>query len=313
MSSITLLNAYQKIGAEVEGMTTSQALAHAGLTGWNQRLLEPIVMDGTTEVDHGKHRYNVADLPIAEGITGPIRKTSVLGAVLASYKPIQNEEAFLPLIDSLKDGGLAVSTVGAYDGGKAAFACFKIPTVDLGGEQIGGYLVATKRNDGGGSMKATVSKERIWCANQLSGLARKARPEISIRHTRNADPFLMQQAEVLLGLTSEWDRALAAEIERLQKVTVTKQDYIKRVVPAVLKDERPKEQGRSLTIWDRKFDELVRAWDSPVHAEGNTGWRAYSAVTEWEQHHRSSNQGMLAEAAINGRQPNTMVALAAIG
>lgn len=304
----TLLNGYQKIGAQVYGMSTSEALESAQMTGWNQRLVEPMIYDGTDLIT-SDHRFNIGDVPL--GPDGEKKKT-VLGGVLKTYKVMQNEEVLTPLIDSFRQGGMNIDTVGSFDDGKAVFAAFRLPEVNLAGENIGGYIVCTKRNDGGGAARATAVKYRIWCANQLTGIAKRTRPVVSVRHTRNADPMVMQQAEVLLGLTSEWDRELAREIERLQKVTVSKERYIKEIVPAVLAMPRPEERGRSQTIFDRKFDELVAAWSSPVHAEGNTGFRAYSAITEWEQHHRSTNQRLLAEAAINERQPATARALAVL-
>jgi len=68
MSNNTLTTGYQKLGANVWGMSTSEALESAQMTGWNQRLVEPIVMDGITEVPTD-WRFNIADVCITSAAT----------------------------------------------------------------------------------------------------------------------------------------------------------------------------------------------------------------------------------------------------
>jgi hypothetical protein len=304
MDAITLRNPYQLFGTEVpEGMTAAEALDMAGLSGWNQRLIEPIVTDGLTEYPAGKHRFNVADLPI-----GP----RVLGAVKESYRPIQNEEAFLPLLDGFQGKGLTPLILGAYDNGAASFIQFLLPdggTGTMGGDEVKSTLIVAKRNDGTGAVLGYPASERIRCANELSGIAKKNRPVISVRHTRHADPYVVQTAERLLGITEDWDGMLRREVERLASVPLTYADFLDSFVPALLGD-RPEDDGRGRTIYENKAEALADAWHSPVSPEGDTGWRAWNAVSYFEQHARTTNESRMALSVLHGRQPLTDKAMA---
>jgi hypothetical protein len=170
----------------------------------------------------------------------------------------------------------------------------------------------TKANDGSGSAKVLPVAERVACANMIPGVANKNRPVLSVRHTRNADPYVMRTAEVLLGLTADWSREVLEGIERLGRVDVSRRRFVDVLVPQLL-GERPVEKGRSQSIYDRKFDEIAGSWDSPVAVQEDTGWRAYNAVTEWEQHHRTGNQRVLTEGLLAGRTAASDRMLALLG
>lgn len=305
MSNVTLANPYQKFGYEVpEGMTAADALAEAGMTGWNQRLVQPLVMDGATEYPAGRFRFNVADLP-----TGP----RILGAVKATYRPIQIEEAFLPLMDGFAEEGLRPAVVGAYDDGAAAFIQFDLPEgkgwAEVNGDTISTTLLLTKRNDGTGAVLAFPVAERVRCANQINGIVSRKVPTIAVRHTKHADPYVAQAAERLLGITQDWETVIGNEIAELCDIEMDYRRYADEFVPTLLGD-RPEDEGRGLTIWDNKAEALVAAWYSPVAAEGDTAWRAWNAVSEWEQHHRTGNEARMARAVLHGRQPISDRALA---
>ena len=296
LSPVTLMNPYQKLGTEVpRGMSPLAALELAGMTGWNQRLAVPVVDGGAYPA--GKHRMIVADLP-----TGP----AVLGAVLDSYRPIQVEEAFVPVLDGFADGGMMPRYVGAYDNGRACYIQFDLPS---GGDLLGDGTIhtgvtLTKRNDGGGAIRAYPTTTRVACANMLNWLAQKNKAAVTVRHTRNADPHVAATVERLLGLTTDWDAEMRAEIAALEAVEVTRRQYIDQIVPVLVGPE-PEEIGRSLTIWTRKRAELVGAWAHPTNPGGDTAWNAYNAVTVWEQHERQGTDERKALAVLHGSQPMT--------
>ena len=308
MGAVTMLNSYQEFGWDVPaGMSTADALAEAGLTGWNQRMVEPVVMVESGTADTAGLMCNVADLPGRDGTRRPV----VLGATGKAYKPIQVEDALTPLMDGWVERGLRCETLGSYNGGRNVYAVFTLPS-DAGiavDDDVLFRALTTKANDGTGAVRVIPVAERVACANMIPGLARKSRPMLSVRHTRSADPYVMQTAEVLLGLTADWSKALLGEVRRLEKVQVSRSMFVDRLLPEVL-GARPEEKGRSQTIYDRKFDELVAAWGSPVAVSERNGWRAYNAVTEWEQHHRSGSQRVLTEALLAGRSSTSDAMLA---
>jgi hypothetical protein len=305
-STITpvLTSAYQKFGTGIpEGTSALEALEAAGMTGWNQRLVVPEIVEGGIRYPAGGLRVNVADTPI-----GP----RVMGVVKEGYRPIQIEEAFLPLMDGFGNYGLQPMVVGAWDDGRAAYIQFRVPGSSTGSaDPISTTLLVTKRNDGTGAVRAYPVAERVACANQIDGIAKSHRVVVAVRHTRHADPYVTQTAERLLGLVNDWDEILRTEIEHLQRIPVSYADFADRIVPAVL-GERPEEEGRGQTIYDNKFAAIVDSWSSPVAAEGDDAWRAWNAFSEWEQHHRTTAEARMARAVLADRQPLSDRALAVL-
>jgi len=304
MSANTLMNPYQMFGTTIPaGMTTADALEYTGISGMRQRVLKPHLTDADgLPIDMGDIRINVGDVPL--GDNGD-RIPTALGAVKKGYQPFQYEAVLGTVTDGFGEFGVTPKIMGMWAGGRAAYAVYDLPSgaeVTVGGDLVLRHIVAATRADGAGAAKAFLTAERASCANMINSLFADGKRLVSIRHTRNADPRLMEQVEVLLGLAEDWDAGLAREITELQEQTVTRRQYADVVVPALL-GERPDEKGRSQTIFDRKFEELVASWSSPVAAEGETAWRAYNAVTEHEQHHRSRNQRVMAEATLSGRTP----------
>lgn len=114
-----------------------------------------------------------------------------LGIVSDRYRPIQN----LALADALDRGihaaqqagnaaaagvGGAVSA-GTWNGGRRIYC-----RLDLGGQNIAGcdpvrrHAIVTAAHDGTGSVKVTPVSIRLFCANQIPGIAKKG---LRLRHT----------------------------------------------------------------------------------------------------------------------------------
>jgi hypothetical protein len=296
----TLLNPYQAMGTEIpNGMSVEEAWEYTQTGGYNVRLMKPVLMDEDGTIDVGDHRLIVGDVPSEKDGS---RVKTVLGASKKGYGCFQWEQLSQPWVSALDGEGVKLTHMGAHDGGRAMYAAFDLPNGTMFGGEIRQFLLLKTRHDGSGSAVAAVVDERTWCANMINMLLRKGKNVISLRHTRNADPYLMQQVEVILGISEQWQADLAREVRELQSQPVTRKQFTSVVIPGVL-GERPTEKGRSQSIFDRKFDEIAAAWYSPVAAEGDTAWRAYNAITEHEQHRRTSNVRRMAEATAAGRVP----------
>lgn len=299
-NTISLHNVYQKIGTPIpEGMIPSEALQYAGLAGWDQRTVTPTVLAGTEFVDVGNARVLIADIPQKDGTVKP----TLLGhGITSQYTPIQHEEAYLPVLDGFGEAGLVPDTMGAWNNGRRSYALFRLPEgrgeVRTSEGGVGSYILVDKHNDGKGAVVASVVSERVWCANMITSLLRGAVPAVRVRHTRSGDPYVLATAQSLLGLADEWAVQLGKEIRRLETTTMTRSKWVDKVVPTLLGD-RPEEKGRSQSIFDRKFYELVGSWDSSTAPEDATAWRGYNAVTEYLQHTRTGSR--VAEAAVAGR------------
>jgi hypothetical protein len=114
-------------------------------------------------------------------------------------------------------------------------------------------------------------------------------------------------------IVERWALDAGAAAHRLDGQRVTRAQYVAKVVPAVMSTPKPDQPGRGLTRWNNTFEALVEMWRAPEQAiEGATAWRAYNAVSQWEQHARGSNEVGRATAVMAGRQPYTRRALAAL-
>jgi hypothetical protein len=308
MASNTLLNPYQKMGTNVSGMTTDQALEHCGLTGWNQRLIAATVADPETGLiyDAAGLRLNVADVPG--------RGRVVLGAVRADYAPVQNERPLGLITDELRKA-FDPLVMGAYEDGRKVFALYQWQGAEsrLAARDVKPYLLVTKGNDGRGAIVATATGERAICANMIASIMRGAGRghSISVRHTVSADVVL--SANTASQLAERWAVDAGTAAERLDGQRITRRQYLAKVVPAVIGTPKPDQPGRGRTRWHNTFDALADMWDAPQQTvEDATAWRAYNAVSQWEQHARGSNDVGRATAVMAGRQPYTRRALAAL-
>ena len=289
-------------GTVVEGMTATEALQAAGLAGWNQRLVTPSITDWDTATtfEPGTHRYAVADTP-----NGP----TVLGAVTDAYQPIQNEEVFTPLVEGFGQAGFAIETLGYTPRMLMSFAVFRMPNADVtvAGEAHASRLLVTKGNGGYAAATARPIMHRVACANMITGLMAKHAPVIRVQHTRHADKFVMQHAEELYGVATNWDAEVAQWADRLLAVPVTEQQFITHATKIMFGDRDLKVRKN---MFDAKVAALTDAWHSPtMEGIGNNAWRAYNAVTEYEQHLRPGK----AEARANYTIDNITKSMQVLG
>ena len=126
------------LGVRVEEAPTSaDALRLAGLD-WNVRSEDVLDSRGVIIPDY---KANVRDTD-----------NKILGIVGNRYKIVQNTEAFA-FTDELIGGDVHYETAGSLKDGKQIWLLAKMPTWDIGGDELEPYLCFSNTHDGSGAVK----------------------------------------------------------------------------------------------------------------------------------------------------------------
>lgn len=109
---------------------------------------------------------------------------------------------------------------------------------------------------------------------------------LTVRHTRNAEDLAGTAIKAIEGMVKsndEFDR----EVNRLLDIEANTETLKRVVLPTVL-GQRPKDEGRTQTIFDNAFAAIVAEWDE--YTDQSTAFDAVMAVQGWEQH-RATTRG----------------------
>lgn len=120
---------------------------------------------------------------------------------------------------------------------------------------------------------------QLWvCRNTFTPT--KGVTGISIRHTRNANDIAAAAIQSIEGMVKA-NEAFDQEVQRLLDIEANDQTLKRVVLPAVL-GNRPKDEGRSQTMYDNAFAGIVAEWDE--YTDRSTAFDCVMAVQGWEQH-----------------------------
>lgn len=101
-----------------------------------------------------------------------------------------------------------------------------------------------------------------------------------IRHTRNAGDIAVEAGRSLERMLTSFDE-FDREIERLLNTEASKRTLTQDVIPAVI-GKRPTDSGRSQTMYDTAWDNIVAEWND--FTSQSTAFDAVMAVQGYEQH-----------------------------
>lgn len=258
------------VRAENSDMTSAEALAHAGLAGWNVRK-EPLFTGSGIEVPD-----RVATVR-TDPTTG---ETVYLHYVGHNYTIQQNEDTF-DFLDSLVDvSGAHYDAAGFMDRGKKIFAAMKMPEgIKIGGEDaVDLFILGTNGHDGNSAFTMSVVPIRLACTNQLTALVRGAQQQFKIRHTVNM-AGRVTEARHSLELTFDYVDAFAAEMEMLLDASITDMAF-EKLIEGVFPDA--KTEGRQEAVDQKRADVFNLYAHADTNAFGRgTKYAAYNALTEY--------------------------------
>jgi len=272
--------AWHKLGTVTEdALTASDALRIAQMD-WQvtKELVEAVVptASGVTRVPiEGK--FATTRLHPKTG------QPDVLGIVGERYEVVQNSEAFA-FLDAIVDvGGAVFETAGSLRNGAKTFVTMKMPDGILVGGQdaVDMYLLATNTHDGSEPLKIAVTPIRAVCQNTVTAALSAAKSTHHIRHTAGAQDRMLAARESL-DIAFAYRDVFAELAESLIGQEMADADWNNFLHTLLPKPNGDNVDGRSMSIWETKFDTINALWTAPTQANiANTRWAAYNAVTEY--------------------------------
>lgn len=263
--------AWYSVGQTVgEAMNAEEALAAAGMAGWNVRKEKLKTASGL-----------VIPNKVATVRTDPTTgKTKYLGVVGPNYTVHQNEDT-MQFLDTLVDvSGSHYDALGYKGDGHRFFVTMKLPEgIQIGGEDaVDMYLLATNGHNGNVAFQISVVPLRAACTNQLTSLRLGAQQSWKIRHTSGMDGRL-QEARESLSLTFTYMDEFSAAMEKLLAAEFSESKF-ERLAKKLIPDA--KTAGRQDAVTERRgtlFDLFTQA-ETTEFGRG-TKYAAYNAITEY--------------------------------
>jgi phage/plasmid-like protein (TIGR03299 family) len=261
-----------------------EALAAAGLAGWNIRKLD---MSATELAPSGVTTLDNPDQVMLVRTDPGSGRTRYLSTVGRNYGVVQNEDG-ADLLDTLvaESGAEGIGHAGHLDNGRKIFVTIPLPeTMYVDGvDPVQLNLVVFTSHDGTSAFRVMLVAFRVACANQQRMSIRDNHGCVSIRHTSRT-AINVTQIRAGLGLLHTYSAAFENEARRLLNTEMTHREFddlTRQLWP--VKTDAP---IRARTNARRRTSALIRLWTSaPTQAPiRNTRWAAYQAVTEYLDHH----------------------------
>lgn len=229
----------------------------------------------------------------------------VLGTVGSQYKIVQYRDvaeiAFAVVGAAPEDAVL--DTMGILNDGRRFFGFIDFGDVEIAlpnGMIDRAYkgLGFLSSHDGSQAITFYTSMIRAVCNNTVQAGLRTAKNIVAIRHKRNADDHI-NDVPRLLNLAYNGDQEfmkIAAELNMIENVRLA--DVVKAIWPKPVGQDATE---RELTIWNNRFEKIVRLYDAPSNAGGfgENGWSIYNTITEYLDHSLGKDAARRARGAID--------------
>ena len=208
------------------------------------------------------------------------------------YRVVQNETVLNKALNvcGASKGDAIMDTAGVLNEGKEFFA-----TIDLGtliidphgvNDTIGRYLVVHTSHDGTTPITYANTDIRAVCKNTIRMGHSVAKAVVTARHTANYDRAL-DEASMVLNISSEWSKAFKETAERLLRVPVPAGSRKIDTVLDGLWPERDADTDRKKENRDQTLTLVRTLFSNKKNAGGYgyNGWSLFNAVGEYYDHH----------------------------
>lgn len=224
-----------------------------------------------------------------------------IGMHSPKYGENQPKDIFPQIAEVLIDHGFEVVSVGTCHATAKMFLSAKLPddfSFDFGGTQVIEKMVNLgDAVDGSTTFRMAQAARRIQCANTFQLNLVGIDPLKRIKHTAAGQIEVVEFARELDDTLKEQKQVNEA-IERLIEASYTEADFTKMIRHESMLGERPTEDGRGKTVWDRRFDELVASFNHPnLDGIRESQFGAIMAVQYVGQHVASVHGGEAKRAA----------------
>lgn len=184
---------------------------------------------------------------------------------------------------------------GSLRNGKKTFLMMELDNrIDLGNNDIIERHILLSKGHNGDSIVGMGVSHRLSCTNQWTSLTKNKPRLISIRHTSTARQRI-EEAVRFLELTfddfSNWDKALRDLVTL--PVTFNESTRYSDTAAWAIAGPRPKEEGRALTEWTKRLDNLWSEYQQDFNAElVGTGAGLLMAAQGADEHLSRVNKNM---------------------
>jgi phage/plasmid-like protein (TIGR03299 family) len=217
--------------------------------------------------------------------------THVILSIMGSrYKLLQNASIYELGRALVDDHGLEPVGAGEFGGGKIVWAQFRLPKhVKVEGDPsaIEPMLLIFTSHDGSRPFGAVVTTIRVVCRNTFNAAISGANNRFSVKHTPSAD-WKLGEARRVLGLSFAYLDTFEKVMDDLVGRPMTRRDFEKfteKLLPIPETAERPFK-----TEQERESLRAIYAGSDLLDGLDLTAYRAFNAVTEWADHHRTYHE-----------------------
>lgn len=244
----------------------------------------------------GKQPLFLQSGAVVPGKFGLVRDTdqSVLSVVGATYKPVQNEEAFGFFSEFVEAGSMTMETAGSLYHGRYVWALARVGAGFklAGGDQVDGYLLMCQPHVHGKSMLFQFTAIRVVCKNTLQMALgadfKGGKSAFRMPHSQKFDEKTIQKAKETLGIVKSQTTAFADAAKLLSKAKAPEDEVeqffneVLRFDPKKAKDTRKaKKDGtvREPRLLPYFKAALINAPGQQMPSAEGTWWGAFNAVT----------------------------------
>lgn len=235
------------------------------------------------------------------------------GRVLAScgkvYKPTQNRDAFEFFRRFVEAGEATMETGGSLDDGRFIWglanlnAGFKLAN----GDESKGYLLVGNPHKPGQSLVVKHTMIRVVCMNTLTSALASGGSEFRMRHSREFDATMRDEAARVLGLAREQTTAWADQARALESVILAYEDAVKIYGGVYQPERKPGEP------YNRAMMGVLNSYLGAPGATPGNGWGVLNGVTHFEDHvHGRSASTRLKSAWMGAGEKNKQAVLGAL-
>jgi len=238
---------------------------------------------------------------VVPGAFWPVRTDTdeILGnsTVGAKYHIINPQPGFDILTEI--GGNIEMVTGSVFGNGERMCIVCKLPsTTKVSGDLINHYFVLLNSFDGSSSLILIMTPLRPACWNVINFMIKKAVRRVNVRHTRNYEQKLAEQAR-LLGITKNYFTSLDDIVRQMLSIKRTEKQF-DNLVATLLGKPGDDASERKQTVYENQRDLMYEAYHANNLANvRGTGYGDYNAIADFADHMRHSRGQDEARRAAN--------------
>ena len=228
---------------------------------------------------------------------------AVLGIVSDRYQIVQPKDVLEFYRNLCEESGYTLETAGCLDGGKKVWAQARTNQgFDLNGDVLRAYVLLATSFDGTLATRASLTAQRVVCANTLSMAYSGGADFLSVSHSTSFDARGIQKK---LGIAEHME-TFARDADKLASKKLAPKEALRYIISVMAGDkfaEKPEDMStRQANICENVFERFMgKAMGHSLSAANGTLWGALNAVTEYVDHEQGNNANNRFKSANFGK------------